>query len=163
MPESDIDRLERVVVTTATTVAALTKDVVALTANVSTLTKDLTALTKDVQLNREDIGKLNSALQLLNGDIEKHGLVLRRLEIEEARESGRKEAMGDLQTKLLSHDDAARKVAHLENVTLDQKLLLDKLKTAHDQQRGVMLAMSIVAPVVVTLVTAFLAKLFGVA
>ena len=162
MADTELEKLEKIVTTLATSVATLTTNITALTASVSTLTKDLLLLSKDVMLNRVDIGKLHAAVQLMNGDVEKHGHTLRRMEIEEAKESGRKEAMGDLQTKLQTHDDAARKVSHLETTLKEQHDLLEKLKSAHDHQRGVILAFALITPIVVTLLTAWLSKLLGI-
>lgn len=140
MAETELDRLEK---------------------SVSSLAASVTTLTRDVSANREDIGKLHEAIKLVNTDVEKHGHSLRRLELDAAKEEGRKQATGDLQAKLREHDEAAREVLNLRKEQTEQGDVVAKLKQAHDQQRGFLMAVGIVVPILVSLVTAFLAKALG--
>lgn len=128
---------------------------------VTSLATSVTTLTREVSANREDISKLHEAVKLMNADVERHSQTLRLLEIEAAKEEGRKQASGDLQAKLREHDDAAREVTSITKTLTEQGDVLSKLKQAHDQQRGFLLAVGIVGPVVISLVTAWLAKALG--
>lgn len=147
MAETEMDRLERSVSSLAT--------------SVSTLTKDVAVTAQGVSANREDISKLHEALKLVSTDVEKHGLALYRIELEAAKEEGRKQATGDLQAKLRDHDDAAREVKALRLALKEQGDTVDKLKQAHDQQRGILIAVSVVAPIFISLLTAYIAKVMG--
>lgn len=148
MAEAEVDRLER--------------SVASLVSSVADLTKNVLQVSSDVSANREAISKLHEAIKLVSTDVEKHGLVLRTIEIEAAKEEGRKSAMGDLQAKLREHDEAAREVKAIRKLQVEQGEIISNLKQAHDQQRGVIIAISVFSPVVVTLLTAYVAKLLGV-
>lgn len=148
MAEAEIDRLER--------------SVSSLASSVSELTKAVGAVTLDVSSNREAISKLHEAIKLVASDVEKHGTALHLIEIEAAKEEGRKSAMGDLQAKLREHDDAARDIKTLRITIVEQGEIVSKLKQAHDQQRGVLIAISVVLPILVSIFTAYVAKMLGV-
>lgn len=148
MAEAEIDRLER--------------SVSSLASSVSELTKAVGVVTIDVSLNREAISKLHEALKLMSVDVEYHGITLRAIELEAAKEEGRKSAMGDLQAKLREHDEAAREVKAIRATQTEQGDVVSKLKQAHDQQRGILIAASVVAPIFISLLTAYIAKLLGV-
>lgn len=141
MAESELDRLERAV---------------------SSLAASVGQVSQDVSANRESISKLHEVLKLISVDVEKHGVALHRIELEAAKEEGRKSAMGDLQSKLREHDEAAREVRLIRVTQTEQGDIVSKLKQAHDQQRGILIAISIISPIIVTLVTAYIAKLLGV-
>lgn len=147
MAEAEIDRLER--------------SVTSLASSVSELTKAVGNVTMDVSSNREAISKLHEALKLMSADLERHGASLRGIELEAAKEEGRKSAMGDLQAKLREHDDAARDVKTLRVTIIEQGEVVAKLKQNHDQQKGFLIAVSVVTPIVVSLVIAFITKALG--
>ena len=147
--DTDLERLE--------------KTVSAVVVSVSTLTQNLLTLTRDTAASREDVSKLHEAIRLVNADVEKHGTTLQRMEIDAAREEGRKSAMGDLQTKLREHDEAAREIVNLRQKTLDLSDVVGTLKVAHDKQRGFLVAAGIVGPILTTLLTAYVAKMLGLA
>lgn len=147
MAESEIDRLERSVAT--------------LVNSVNTLTENVGRVSQDVSANRESISKLHEALKLVSIDVEKHGIALHRIELEAAKEEGRKQASGDLQTKLREHDDAARDIKALRVSFTVYEDVVGKLKQAHEQQRGILIAISVISPIIVTLVAAYVGKLLG--
>lgn len=147
MAEAEIDRLER--------------SVTSLASSVSELTKAVGNVTMDVSSNRDAITKLHEAIKLMAADVEKHGTSLRGIELEAAKEEGRKSAMGDLQAKLREHDDAARDVRTLRVTIVEQGEVVAKLKQNHDQQKGFLIAVSVVTPIIVSLLIAFITKALG--
>ena len=154
MAETELDRLERNVSSLVTSVTVMSKDI-------TVLTKDVLIVTQGLSANREDISKLHEALKLVASDVEKHGVALYRFELEAAKEEGRKSAMGDLQMKLREHDDAAREVKTLRTTQTEQGTIVEQLKRNYDQQRGFLVAVSVIAPIVVSLLIAFISKALG--
>lgn len=140
MADSEIERLEKSIVN---------------------LTSAVTALTANVAADHENIKKLGDALSMLTAEVEKHGNTLRKIELEAAKEEGRKQATGDLQAKLREHDEAAREVVALRKEQVEQADVVSKLKQAHDQQKGFLTAVGVILPVVISLLTAALSKAFG--
>lgn len=145
--DSDLERLEKTITSLAISTTALSKDVL--------------TLTQDIRASREDVSKLHEAIRLVNADVEKHSKALYRIELETAREEGRKSAMGDLQTKLREHDEAAREIVGIKREQAEQGETVTNLKTAHDKQRGFLVAVGVVAPILTTLITAYAAKVLG--
>jgi chromosome segregation ATPase len=145
--DSDLERLE--------------KTVISLALSTTTLSKDVITLTQDIRAGQENVSKLHEAIRLVNTDVEKHSLALYKIELESAREEGRKSAMGDLQTKLREHDEAAREIVGLKKEQLEQGETVAALQSAHDKQRGFLVAVGVVAPILTTLITAYAAKVLG--
>lgn len=154
MPETELDRLERNINTLVGSVTALTLDVKSVTA-------DVRALAAESSAARTDITKLHDAVKLLSTDVAEHGVSLHRIELEAAKEEGRKQVMGDLQTKLTQHDEAAREVKSLRTAVTAQEDTLVKLKETYFLQKGALLVMGFIVPVIMTLLTAWGAKLLG--
>jgi hypothetical protein len=102
---------------------------------------------------RADVDALGRAVSGVVETVASHGASIRAMELTNATEAGRRQALGDCATK--------GEVAGVQRAVDGLATTVDALRRAHDQQRGVMIAIGVVLPVAITLLTKWLSSHIG--